>query len=53
MSDNVYERLIDTLMRIGGAVPVYKCEEFSALVVVSVKNRSRRIKWKNVSSRRL
>ena len=32
MSDNVYERLTDNLMQIGGAVPVYKCEEFTALI---------------------
>ena len=32
MSDNVYERLIDNLMRVGCAVPIYKCEEFTALI---------------------
>jgi ferredoxin len=32
MSDEVYDGLIDNLMRIGGAVPIYKCEEFTALI---------------------
>jgi len=32
MSDEVYDELIDNLMRIGGAVPIYKCEEFTALI---------------------
>jgi len=32
VSHDVYERLIDNLMRIGGAVPIYKCEEFTALI---------------------
>jgi ferredoxin len=32
MSETVYERLIDNLMLIGGAVPIYKCDEFTALI---------------------
>jgi len=32
MSNELYDRLIDNLMLIGGAVPIYKCEEFTALI---------------------
>ena len=32
MSQEVYDKLIDNLMRVGGAVPIYKCEEFTALI---------------------
>ena len=32
MSDRVYEKLIDNLLLIGGAVPILKCEEFTALI---------------------
>jgi ferredoxin len=32
MSDNVYDRLIDNLVLIGGAVPILKCDEFTALM---------------------
>jgi len=32
MSNEVYQRLIDNLMRVGGAVPIYKCKEFTALI---------------------
>ena len=32
MSNEVYDKLIDNLMLIGGAVPIYKCEEFTALI---------------------
>lgn len=32
MDDNVYDRLVDNLLRIGGAVPIYRCEEFTALI---------------------
>ena len=32
MTHEVYDSLIDNLMRVGGAVPIYKCDEFSALI---------------------
>ncbi len=32
MSEKVYDRLIDNLIRIGGAVPILKCDEFSELI---------------------
>ena len=32
MSNQVYDRLIDNLMMIGAAVPIYKCAEFTALI---------------------
>jgi ferredoxin len=32
MSSEVYDKLIDNLMLVGGAIPIYKCEEFTALI---------------------
>jgi ferredoxin len=32
MSETLYDKLIDNLMRVGGAVPIYKCKEFTALI---------------------
>ena len=32
MSNELYDRLIANLMLIGGAVPIYKCDEFTALI---------------------
>ena len=32
MTDAVYDRLVDNLLRVGGAVPILKCGEFTALI---------------------
>lgn len=32
MRDNVYERLIENLLQVGGAVPIFRCKELTALI---------------------